>query len=218
MSLRKPRTVADSGLHDRTGLNLSPAQSMGFHQQQQQQQAQNLLNPGRHGIGIGNIGGMGMGGFGGGMNLGMGIGLSECDDARDEHELTCLAPADGMPSPRRSPRAPDRSPGGFNNKGPSTAVAPGSGANPDEPLDMALLGDVSQWLRSLRLHKYTPNFETSNWKEMIMLDDTGLQDKGVSALGARRKLLKCVRVPSCLFRISSMLIRSMLTLLLVQSL
>lgn len=55
---------------------------------------------------------------------------------------------------------------------------------------MNLLGDVPQWLRSLRLHKYNPNFEGSNWREMVMLDDAGLEGKGVSALGARRKLLK----------------------------
>ena len=57
---------------------------------------------------------------------------------------------------------------------------------------MALLNDVPAWLRSLRLHKYTPNFERANWKEMIMLDDAGLDAKGVNALGARRKLLKSV--------------------------
>lgn len=66
----------------------------------------------------------------------------------------------------------------------------GSGANPDEPVDQILLSDVSAWLRSLRLHKYTPNFRDWNWKDMVMLDDAGLQDKGVLALGARRKLLK----------------------------
>lgn len=64
--------------------------------------------------------------------------------------------------------------------------------NPDEAVDMALLADVPAWLRSLRLHKYTPNFEKANWKEMIMLDDAGLDAKGVNALGARRKLLKSV--------------------------
>lgn len=55
---------------------------------------------------------------------------------------------------------------------------------------MALLEDVSAWLRSLRLHKYTPNFETSTWQDMIKLDDAALEAKGVGALGARRKLLK----------------------------
>ena len=70
--------------------------------------------------------------------------------------------------------------------------AAGSGSNPDEAIDLTLLADIPAWLRSLRLHKYTPNFEHSNWKEMVMLDDQGLEGKGVGALGARRKLLKCV--------------------------
>ena len=63
---------------------------------------------------------------------------------------------------------------------------------------MSLLGDVPAWLRSLRLHKYTPNFEGAKWKEMIMLDDAGLDAKGVNALGARRKLLKLVIYSSSL--------------------
>ncbi|KAJ3197090.1 hypothetical protein HK101_006052 [Irineochytrium annulatum] len=50
--------------------------------------------------------------------------------------------------------------------------------------------DIPSWLRSLRLHKYSPIFEGCNWKEIIALNDDGLQGKGVSALGARRKLLK----------------------------
>lgn len=70
---------------------------------------------------------------------------------------------------------------------PSTT---GSGSNPDEPIDVNLLSDVASWLRSLRLHKYTTNFEGDNWREMVLLDDVGLENKGVSALGARRKLLK----------------------------
>ena len=31
--------------------------------------------------------------------------------------------------------------------------------------------DVSTWLRSLRLHKYTPNFEGMSWKEMLLMDE-----------------------------------------------
>lgn len=95
-----------------------------------------------------------------------------------------------MNSPGRSPRASNRSPGGPSLKTPALPSATGSGSNPDEAIDLSLLGDVASWLRSLRLHKYTSNFEGSNWKEMIMLDDAGLEGKGVSALGARRKLLK----------------------------
>ncbi|KAI8855182.1 hypothetical protein BC829DRAFT_2062 [Chytridium lagenaria] len=59
-----------------------------------------------------------------------------------------------------------------------------------EAVDMEALSDIPSWLRSLRLHKYTPVFEGYNWKDMIKLNDDGLQANGVSALGARRKLLK----------------------------
>ncbi|KEI39963.1 uncharacterized protein L969DRAFT_86570 [Mixia osmundae IAM 14324] len=86
-------------------------------------------------------------------------------------------------SQRRSPR-PDKSPK------LGTLPPAGSGANPDEDIDMLLLSDVSAWLRSLRLHKYTETFQFSNWRDMVMMDDKALQDIGVSALGARRKLLK----------------------------
>ncbi|KAF7728756.1 hypothetical protein EC973_005594 [Apophysomyces ossiformis] len=57
-------------------------------------------------------------------------------------------------------------------------------------IDMKLLEDVPAWLRSLRLHKYNPIFETMKWKDMLRLNDEELLEKGVSALGARRKLLK----------------------------
>lgn len=57
-------------------------------------------------------------------------------------------------------------------------------------VDMQILEDVSAWLRSLRLHKYNPIFETMKWQDMLKLDDGALLAKGVAALGARRKLLK----------------------------
>ncbi|KAJ3103939.1 hypothetical protein HDU97_009751 [Phlyctochytrium planicorne] len=59
-----------------------------------------------------------------------------------------------------------------------------------EAVDLDSLSDIPSWLRSLRLHKYTPIFEGYDWKDMIKLNDDGLQAHGVSALGARRKLLK----------------------------
>lgn len=77
---------------------------------------------------------------------------------------------------------------GNNNNNQSSA---GSGTNPDEPVDLNLLADIPAWLRSLRLHKYTPNFDgSSTWQEMILMTNTDLENKGVAALGARRKLLK----------------------------
>ncbi|KAJ3017438.1 hypothetical protein HKX48_003540 [Thoreauomyces humboldtii] len=59
-----------------------------------------------------------------------------------------------------------------------------------ESVDLEALNDIPSWLRSLRLHKYTDTFQGMYWKDMIVMDDDALQAKGVSAVGARRKLLK----------------------------
>ncbi|KAG2230294.1 hypothetical protein INT48_001536 [Thamnidium elegans] len=79
--------------------------------------------------------------------------------------------------------------------------------NNSDTVDMKLLEDVPAWLRSLRLHKYNPIFETMKWQEMLKMDDEALLGKGVAALGARRKLLKvfdqvkahCLANVSCSF-------------------
>ncbi|THH12925.1 hypothetical protein EW146_g7243 [Bondarzewia mesenterica] len=64
------------------------------------------------------------------------------------------------------------------------------GKKDEEDVDPSVLNDVPAWLRSLRLHKYTPNFEGMNWKDMVLMDEAALEAKGVAALGARRKMLK----------------------------
>ncbi|KZO96758.1 hypothetical protein CALVIDRAFT_514049 [Calocera viscosa TUFC12733] len=74
---------------------------------------------------------------------------------------------------------------GFN--GPTSAKG-------EEDVDPNVLQDVPAWLRSLRLHKYTPNFEGMDWKDMVMMDEAALEKKGVAALGARRKMLKTFEV------------------------
>ncbi|WAR53476.1 hypothetical protein PtB15_2B907 [Puccinia triticina] len=84
-------------------------------------------------------------------------------------------------------RSPGGRPAAAANKSTHT---PGSGANPEEELDLKLLGDVSAWLRGLRLHKYTPNFAGCTWKEMVMMGDSELENRGVAAVGARRKMLR----------------------------
>jgi len=66
----------------------------------------------------------------------------------------------------------------------------GGGDKPDEEVDPVLLEDVPAWLRSLRLHKYTPNFEGLTWRQMVAMNEDALEAKGVAALGARRKMLK----------------------------
>ncbi|KAI0699210.1 hypothetical protein BC835DRAFT_1331654 [Cytidiella melzeri] len=60
----------------------------------------------------------------------------------------------------------------------------------EEDVDPKVLEDLPTWLRSLRLHKYTPNFEGMTWMDMVVMDEAALEAKGVAALGARRKMLK----------------------------
>lgn len=63
----------------------------------------------------------------------------------------------------------------------------------EDPLDPALMNDIPSWLRSLRLHKYTDNLSDVKGGVMALaqLSDQDLERRGVSAVGARRKLLKC---------------------------
>ncbi|KOS14713.1 rna-binding protein involved in translatio [Malassezia pachydermatis] len=87
----------------------------------------------------------------------------------------------------RSPTLSTRAAMGSPSMVPSTLP----GQQPEEEVaDISILNDVPSWLRHLRLHKYTPNFEGCNWREMVMMDDQALEEKGVAALGARRKMLK----------------------------
>ncbi|KAK4556327.1 Flap-structured DNA-binding and RNA-binding protein [Recurvomyces mirabilis] len=66
----------------------------------------------------------------------------------------------------------------------------GSSKPPEDPTDIQLLKDVPNWLRTLRLHKYTDNLKDMRWQDMVALDDEGLEKRGVAAKGARSKLLK----------------------------
>lgn len=66
----------------------------------------------------------------------------------------------------------------------------GSSKPPEDPTDPTLLQDIPSWLRSLRLHKYTDNLKDLKWTDLVELDDKALEDRGVNALGARRKMLK----------------------------
>jgi len=90
--------------------------------------------------------------------------------------------------------------GNNGRRGPGGGRSPAGGKTPsnsgrsdrkdEDEVDPQLLNDVPAWLRSLRLHKYTPNFEGMNWKDMVVMDEAALEAKGVAALGARRKMLK----------------------------
>ncbi|ORY29371.1 hypothetical protein BCR39DRAFT_532534 [Naematelia encephala] len=99
-----------------------------------------------------------------------------------------------MPPGRKSPMlgksqspTPDRN---VNANAGGGGAGGGAGVAGPDDVDMRILEDVSSWLRVLRLHKYTTNFEKSNWREMVLMTDSDLQAKGVSAQGARTKFLK----------------------------
>ncbi|ODQ76761.1 hypothetical protein LIPSTDRAFT_44895, partial [Lipomyces starkeyi NRRL Y-11557] len=65
---------------------------------------------------------------------------------------------------------------------------------PSQLPDDSLLHDIPAWLRSLRLHKYTDNLKDLIWEDLVQLSEEQLVDRGVSALGARRKMLKVFEV------------------------
>jgi hypothetical protein len=81
---------------------------------------------------------------------------------------------------------------GMNNPHANlTSPQPKSPAvNPKQITNPKLLNDIPAWLKTLRLHKYTQALQGIPWKELIYLTDEQLEGKGVSAMGARGKLLK----------------------------
>ncbi|KIY46710.1 hypothetical protein FISHEDRAFT_10151, partial [Fistulina hepatica ATCC 64428] len=82
--------------------------------------------------------------------------------------------------------------GSARSAGVKSPASAGGGSTPkgEDDVDPQLLQDIPAWLRSLRLHKYTPNFEGMKWQDMVVMDEAQLEAKGVAALGARRKMLK----------------------------
>ena len=84
---------------------------------------------------------------------------------------------------------------GMGNRGGNTkSPGPRGEKKDEEEVDPKLLEDIPAWLRSLRLHKYTPNFEGMHWRDIVVMDEPQLEAKGVAALGARRKMLKTFEV------------------------
>ena len=80
-----------------------------------------------------------------------------------------------------------------NNRRSSSAHNATNNTNKEDPTDPSLMNDIPAWLRSLRLHKYTENLSDikGGVLELAKLGDAELEKRGVSAIGARRKLLKC---------------------------
>jgi hypothetical protein len=84
---------------------------------------------------------------------------------------------------------------GLKSSGLKSASSTGStNSLREEEVDPELLKDIPAWLRSLRLHKYTSSFDGLTWQEMVVLDESMLEAKGISALGARRRLLKMFEI------------------------
>lgn len=79
---------------------------------------------------------------------------------------------------------------GDMQRGRSPRGRRGSSKPPEDPTDPKLLQSIPDWLRTLRLHKYTDNLKDLKWEELVQLDDKGLEARGVNALGARNKMLK----------------------------
>jgi len=173
-----------------------------------------------HGLGMhmGNFGGMGLAS----PTLGMGMGMPPMSPfnmnvlgmmSPEAQLLAAQMAASGFGQPGgwlgMQPMSPGLAgqlgPGGGRKNGPGSARSPpphsarsvGSRAESvkgEDEVDPALLNDVPAWLRSLRLHKYTPNFEGTKWQDMVVMDEAQLEAKGVAALGARRKMMKTFEV------------------------
>ncbi|KAJ7505760.1 hypothetical protein B0H11DRAFT_358403 [Mycena galericulata] len=94
------------------------------------------------------------------------------------------------------PPSSARTPSSARSMASSRGGVDSAGGTPkgEEDVDPALLTDIPAWLRSLRLHKYTPNFEGMRWQDMVVMDEAALEGKGVAALGARRKMLKTFEI------------------------
>ena len=82
----------------------------------------------------------------------------------------------------------------------------GTSKPPEDPTDPGLLQDIPAWLRSLRLHKYTDNLKDLQWQTLIELDEKGLEDRGVAAAGARKKMLKVRHISFSIFHLGIVLI------------
>lgn len=72
----------------------------------------------------------------------------------------------------------------------SSAGAASSSNSDPASFELAVLEDVPQWLKTLRLHKYTEQLKDLAWRDLVALSDAQLEARGVNALGARRKMLK----------------------------
>lgn len=188
-----PGLPANIMMTNEFGQTLGPQQVFALQQQQQQQAAAmagRRSRPSSPGIAITGP----LGGVGPGMNMPMAQSngyLAAFDGAMPTFN-------NGIPPGINLASFPVASMGGEGylsdasdiNRGRSPRGRRASSKPPEDPTDISLLRDVPNWLRTLRLHKYTDVLKDMRWQDLVQLDDDGLERKGVNALGARRKLLK----------------------------
>lgn len=84
--------------------------------------------------------------------------------------------------------------GGSVNSNNSNVKSVNTSMTRENLTDPKLLNDLPSWLKSLRLHKYSNCFVNMSWQAMIILTEPELEARGVTALGARRKLLKAFNI------------------------
>jgi len=86
-----------------------------------------------------------------------------------------------------------KSGGSMRSAGIKSASSTGAASgviNRENETDPELLKDIPAWLKALRLHKYAPSFEGLTWKEMVVMDETALEGRGVVTVGARKRFLR----------------------------
>ncbi|KAI0076748.1 hypothetical protein K474DRAFT_1662620 [Panus rudis PR-1116 ss-1] len=176
-----------------------------------------------NGLGMGGFNGLGMGMPGAGLNMAAFAGMAPISPFNNMFNMPQLAAmglspeqilamqmaaaagqlgqpglgAFGMTNLQQPPHSAASA-----RSGRSSVRSPGSVKSPnsnrtnmnEEDVDPKLLEDIPAWLRSLRLHKYTPNFEGMDWRDIVVMDEAALEAKGVAALGARRKMLKTFEI------------------------
>ena len=195
-TLRSPALSSGIGrFNDDSGLNSAGVGIGGFN-----------VGLGSPGIGMGLPSGNMLGGMQGGIPpmspFGMNMNMLNMMGMSPEAQLLAAQMAAGQFTPFQMAALQQQQQHAANQKATRTVRSPGikssvsgrTDKKDEEEVDPKLLEDVPAWLRSLRLHKYTPNFEGMSWRDMVILDEAQLEAKGVAALGARRKMLKTFEV------------------------
>lgn len=192
MSPGMPSNILMTNEH---GQVLSPQQAALIQQQQIASMQTNRSRPNSPGIAITGPPG---------SNPGMGSGMMPPHLAQQNGYLAAYDGSGGMTGLNNGSSFGNVYMGGYNEgylsdaggsgmggeRGRSPRGRRGSSKPPEDPTDLTLLSDIPNWLRTLRLHKYTDNLKDMRWQDLVALDDAGLEAKGVAAKGARSKLLK----------------------------